>query len=482
MADLTNNAKKCTTPWWQAMVFASIAGGMGWGIRGQYGHETGAMIAGVLVSLTIVLLLCPRASSISLARAVAWGTLAMGIGGTITYGQTVGLTQDAALIGNWDALRWGMLGLGIKGGLWIGFAGAFLGMGLSEVRYRAKEIFLLMLALIAVCFLGIFILNAPFDPANQILPRFYFSDAWFWEPDSMLEPRSEFWGGLLFAWLALFVYAGWIRKDRLARNLAMWGVLGGAIGFPLGQSIQAYHAWNHKMIDETFLAKLQLNWWNMMETTFGATMGAALGLGAWLNRELMNPPPEEEGNHFPMPLGFLLLACHLAMLIAVEFATIRAVDMFYDLGLIMVLVPMVMSLRGRWWPYLQVLPLTMIPIAGKTVRELVYRENSIEVVPGWILYAVVPWSVGLIFAIWSGSSSRRQSHGHSFVRWSLLITTWTYFGLNFAFFRFPWPWEEWTGRTASGLVFTFCTFVLTVLVMMKSKQQSSDEAKAATSQ
>ena len=30
---------------------AAAAGGLGWGIRGQYGHETGAMIAGVLVGL-----------------------------------------------------------------------------------------------------------------------------------------------------------------------------------------------------------------------------------------------------------------------------------------------------------------------------------------------------------------------------------------------------------------------------------------------
>ena len=35
------------------MCFASLAGGMGWWIRGQYGHETGAMIAGLLVALVL---------------------------------------------------------------------------------------------------------------------------------------------------------------------------------------------------------------------------------------------------------------------------------------------------------------------------------------------------------------------------------------------------------------------------------------------
>ena len=102
-----------TAPWWQPVVFAAMAGGMGWGIRGQYGHETGAMIAGLLVSLTLVLLLCPPRPSLPVARAVALGTVAMGFGGSMTYGQTVGLTHDAELIGNWAALRWGMLGLAI---------------------------------------------------------------------------------------------------------------------------------------------------------------------------------------------------------------------------------------------------------------------------------------------------------------------------------------------------------------------------------
>ena len=54
-----------------AVVLIALAGGMGWGIRGQYGHETGAMIAGVLVGFTIVLLFIPEASSLHAARAVA---------------------------------------------------------------------------------------------------------------------------------------------------------------------------------------------------------------------------------------------------------------------------------------------------------------------------------------------------------------------------------------------------------------------------
>ena len=151
----------------------------------------------------------------------------------MTYGQTVGLTQNAAVIGNWEAWRWGMLGLAIKGAIWIGFAGLFLGMGLGGVRYSWRDILLLTLALFALYGVGRWVLNSPFDPTNKVLPRIYFSASWHWQPTAgaELKPRPEVWGGLLFALLGAWVWAGWLRGDRLARRLALWGMLGG-IGFP----------------------------------------------------------------------------------------------------------------------------------------------------------------------------------------------------------------------------------------------------------
>ncbi|MCA9230366.1 MAG: hypothetical protein KDA57_06930 [Planctomycetales bacterium] len=478
MTKLTSEADGRRVPWWQPVVFASMAGGMAWGIRGQYGHETGAMIAGLLVSLTLVLLLCPKASSISLARAVAWGTLAMGIGGSMTYGSTVGLTHDAELIGHWAALRWGMLGLAIKGGLWIGFAGVFLGMGLSEVRYRTKEILLVMLLLVAMFFLGNFLLNMPFDPENRILPRFYFSDHWFWEPEGNVEPRYEWWGGVCFAWVTLMVYAGGIRGDRLACNLGLWGLLGGALGFPLGQSIQAYSAWNREMLSQTFFAKLHLNWWNVMETVFGAVMGAVLGLGAWLNRRLINPPTEDQDALISLPLEIVMLVCHLPLLFAVEFMEIAAVDAFYDIGLIMVVIPIVASLGGRWWPYWQVLPLTLLPIAGKTIRQLGNGQTGNDLIWTWVCYGVAPMLLAVVFSFLAARNSSRFQPGRAFARWTLLFTAWLYFYLNFGFFEYPWPWAEWTGRTFNGIVFTICVFGLTVLALMKRKIAAEKQTAA----
>ncbi len=463
---ITNQMNQDSTnhvSWWQPVLFAAMAGGMAWGIRGQYGHETGAMIAGLLVSLTLAFLLCPRASLLNVARAVALGTVAMGVGGSMTYGQTVGLTHDAPLVGNWAALGWGMFGLSIKGAIWIGFAGLFLGIGLGGIRYRPRHLLLIMLAALVAYFIGVFLLNSPFDPANKRLPMIYFSDHWHWEPDSTLKPRFECWGGLLFAWATIFVYAGWIRNDRLARRLALWGVLGGALGFPLGQSLQAYHAWNVESFRQGFWAQLDphMNWWNMMETTYGAVMGAMLGLGLWLNRRLIKPDVDPGTVYLPSIAEWILLVIHLALLIAVEFMSLRAVDAVYDLGLIMIIIPVVAVAGGRWWPYLVVFPITLLPIAGKTVRQLVYNEGAIQPVIGWIIYLIIPMFVWTIVAVWFARQPRARQTEGDFARTALLLNVWMYFLLNYAFFRFPWPWAEWTSRTPNGIIFTICALGLT---------------------
>ncbi|MCZ7634809.1 MAG: hypothetical protein M5U12_01290 [Verrucomicrobia bacterium] len=207
----TGHPQARATSAWQVVLGGALAGGMGWGIRGQYGHETGAMIAGLLISLTLVLLMRPHAVSLPAARAVAWGTVAIGFGGSMTYGQTIGLTQNPTMIGNHAALAWGLLGLAIKAGLWIGFAGAFLGMGLSGTRYRPREMLMVLLGLLGCYAFGVWLLNTPFEPAERVLPRLYFSADWRWEPEAELTPRREVWGGLLVALLGLLVYVGTIR-------------------------------------------------------------------------------------------------------------------------------------------------------------------------------------------------------------------------------------------------------------------------------
>jgi len=128
-------------------------------------------------------------------------------------------------------------------------------------------------------------LNLPFDPASRSLPRIYFSADWSWYPAAgeELKPRRECWGGFLFALVGLVGYLGWFRRDRLA-GTSPFG-LPGDWAFPSAnpcrpgmRGIATVPRGLPRDLDQV------ISWWNFMETTFGLVMGAALGLGLWLNR------------------------------------------------------------------------------------------------------------------------------------------------------------------------------------------------------
>ena len=458
-------------PWWQPVGLAALAGGMGWGIRGQYGHETGAMIAGVLVGFVLVLLLARQAPALSAARAVAWFTIAIGFGGSMTYAQTIGLTHDAALVGHEAAWRWGMVGLALKGAIWIGFAGVFLGMGLGGVRYRIRELLLLMAMLLILYWAGCRLINEPFDPARRVLPRLYFSADWRWLPEAVLKPRREVWGGLLLGLLALAGYCRWGRGDRLAFRLALWAMLGGAVGFPLGQCLQSHHAWHPELYREGIWATLDpvMNWWNIMETTFGAVMGAALGLGLWLNRHRVTWDPSPRVELLPAA-EWVLLAVHGLLLWIGEFHPVSVLDSIADLGLAMGVIPIVAVATGRWWPFLLLFPVTLAPVAGKTLRQLGYEEHALNLPLAWVGYAVVPVLLATVAAGWAVRvAAARGQEGERFLRRGLLVSVWIYFWLNHAFFHYPWPWEKWTYRTLNGLVYTACALGLTAVALWKPR-------------
>ena len=442
-----------------SVILAALAGCMGWGIRGQYGHETGAMIAGVLVGFVLVLIYCPQASSLRAARAVALCAIGFSFGGSMTYGQTVGLTHDGELVGNWAALRWGMLGLFIKGGVWIGFGGALFGIGLSGKRYRPLEMFTLFATLLGCYFLGVYLLNEPYRPNERVLPALYFSDHWHWEPDKAdLKPRRETWGGLALALGVLFVYLGWIKKDRLARNMTIVGVLSGGFGFTVGQAIQCLHGWKAPFLSPWVIGVVA-NWWNMMEKSFGFVLGFGMGLGVWTNRHLIAKNNTDGDVEIPIAAECLLAVVYVGALFGMHLQ-------FSNPVLAVGAVPIIAIAGGRYWPYIFPLPLLALPIAIKTLRARggLGSEPSaptLEIVGCWVFYLVLPLAVCLAAAIYFARRGRSGETGRLFLCWGLVLAAWTYFWLNFAFFNYPWWWTEWGSRSFANWVFTISTLALT---------------------
>ena len=106
--------------------------------------------------------------------------------------------------------------------------------------------------------------------------------------------------------------------------------------------------------------------------------------------------------------------------------------------------------------------MTLLPIAGKTVRTLVYETRAIAPVAGWLLYAALPLLLTTAVALWFARRAHCRLPAREFARTALLVNIWIYFTLNFAFARFPWPWQAWTPRTPNALIFFVCAIGLTV--------------------
>ncbi len=466
------------------LLLAGAACGLAWGIRGQYGHETGAMLAGVLGGLTILWRIAPEMPVLQALRAVALFTLGVSLGGSMTYGQTLGLSHDPELVGNHAALGWSLLGLALKGSLWWGLGGAFLALGLSPADYSPRRVLGLWLLMAAAYALGVWLLNRPFDASSETLPAVYFSGSSYWKPGGW-KPRPECWGGYLGAWATLLLLARFWLRDPLPWRLGLWGALAGGIGFPLGQTLQALHAWQPEAVAKVLPPALlpHINWWNLMEMSFGATAGIVLALGVWFNRRgvALRPRWSEERAGLPVlwpaAVEWALILLHTGLLVGAEFSDLPLLEVYTEYGLLLVLIPLLGVAAGRWWPAWLVFVGVLIPYAGKTARDLVIRYGELDWPTAWGALVIAPLVAMLGWAGYWASAAAARRPAEPMLRWSLLLTTWLYFGLNFVIFRWPWPWSvQWNHRTPSAAIMFALAATLTLAVLWPRENRRENSA------
>jgi hypothetical protein len=270
-----------------------LAEWLGWGIRGQIGHECGAMIPGSLVGLSLALTASDREIRRRAGLLGAVGAMGTSFGGTETYGQTIGLTMNETRD---TTYWWGLLGLAVKGGAWIGLSGTYLGMAAGDRDYTPTELLWLTGAMTALWHLGVETVNRPHEPPDR-LPSIYFSGRAGQGP-----PRPEVWAGQWLALLGLLGYVTLVKGDRAAAIMGAYGILGGAAGFSGGQAIQA---WGRKAYSEKREGLHRyLDWWKVMETTFGFIAGAYLGAGMMMAEGATRPlPPRREVSALQTTIG-----------------------------------------------------------------------------------------------------------------------------------------------------------------------------------
>lgn len=240
------------------ILFPSATMLLGWGLRGYIGGGPfGAMIPGAMVALSLALLLELSVEATSVL--VVFGAVGIGLGGEMTYGQTLGFLRNP------DTMWWGTLGTTVKGSIWGLLGGSVLGLGLIYHRLPKRIILIAFLVLLAGMLIGFKLINQPMV--------IYFSDP--------AKPRPESWAALLFGAIAMLFYlktkVDAIDFKRITR-IAKWGFIGGGLGFGLGGFWMVIGS---RLPDEVIFN----SWWKAMEFTFGMLLGAGLGLAAGLSRK-----------------------------------------------------------------------------------------------------------------------------------------------------------------------------------------------------
>lgn len=310
------------------ITLAALSMSVGWGLRGDYGHEAGAMMPGALFGLAVCLAAgrkdwLERAPTLAAICAIGWA-----FGGQMSYGIVIGYTASSTFAN----VAYGYAGLFLIGALWGAVGAGLLGLGLT---LRRSEIDAVVGPLLAV-YLGWKLLEwtglearldalwNPYDTDwiaaaaaflialgyGMLAPKARKACEWiavlaagWWIGFGLLTvalhlrmtpPRSDNWAGCVGLCAALILYL-WRAQHRAALYLLAIGALAGGAGFAVGDFIQMLGRASWGPIGR-FGALQGLDYWKWMEQFFGLLMGAGVALG--LSRIVsLHLAPAEEDEH-----------------------------------------------------------------------------------------------------------------------------------------------------------------------------------------
>lgn len=222
-------------PSWRmsTLIVVSMSLSIGWGVRGNFGHEYGAMLPGVLAGVAACLLSGREDWRQRVACFGFFGALGWGFGGSFSYMKVVGYTHS----GHFPSVLFGFFGLFLGSFLWAALGGACTAYAAVEDKARLADIFR------PLCW--VFVAWA----------AFYF----FWDQVMNLDPVVQFTGGrvsiivekgleremrqndpfywldtdwlqALFALLAICAFDLWNRRSRDIGLLPFYAGVGGFVG------------------------------------------------------------------------------------------------------------------------------------------------------------------------------------------------------------------------------------------------------------
>jgi len=282
-------------------VLTALSLSLGWGIRGNFGHEYGAMIPGALSAMAAVLLSGRGDWHRRIVYFAMFGALGWSFGGSMSYMQVVAYTHS----GHSPSVLYGFACLFVIGFLWAALGGAgtalpavvnssflnalFLPTGLvflfwwlqgaAVAPWLRREGYALdwndtdwLAALLAVtAALLAAAIRRRLDPATSLV--LHLAVGW-WAGFLILvvalglrmtPPRGDNWSGCLGMTAALLWYCRRAGFAEVARAALVCGFIGG-IGFAAASML--------KLVEVT--SGLETNWHSILEQTTGLFNGLGL--------------------------------------------------------------------------------------------------------------------------------------------------------------------------------------------------------------
>ena len=190
-----------------SMLFVALILGLGWAIRGHFGHEWGASWAGGMAGLAVLVLAKRKDWAKRMPVLTALSGIGWAVGGMMSYGIVIGYCRG----NDFGNVLYGYTMLAVIGGLYGFIGGGMFGLGLESTEDKKPRWASLITEMVAGAWI--------------VWGFIIYQLEWFMTP-----PRSELWAACLGAAAAL---AWYLYREDFHRSLrvAIYTMLGGGIGF-----------------------------------------------------------------------------------------------------------------------------------------------------------------------------------------------------------------------------------------------------------
>ncbi len=221
-----------------SIILVMLSLSVGWGIRGNFGHEYGAMIAGVLAGLAAALMSGRQDWQQRAPYFAFFGGLGWGFGGSIAYMLPLSYTES----GHLPTQVYGYFATYFQAFLWAGLGGAATAYAAVEDRDKLTAIFRPLAWVFGFWALQYVIEDTPFDLKRLLFDAPGADNAGFRQRDPLYWLDSE-WLEAVFALAALCLFDLWDRRFSKLPQLIAFTAIGAGVGFAV-QQLLASRGWD----------------------------------------------------------------------------------------------------------------------------------------------------------------------------------------------------------------------------------------------